>query len=290
MIRQRLKDLGLEQKGLAIAAGVTESYVSQLLARKKAPPAPRRTDIYDRMELFLELPRGELARLAEMQRKEEKRAGEPAQPMFPELRELIFKKCLLDARAQIRTILEREPFGELERLVGQKFLDIARSVAAEEAPRGQWLRRVTRLSGKSPRQALAAIQKALAAKPYSVPVETFVPFLEPLIESWTMDLETFTLEIVLNRTMATHEKKRYEFVEVGLPRLSSFEAGLEEFLRDKTLSADLTLEERQFLKTLQPGRKKPTALYYYRELQNLRDPLHFRDTGDTPKSTARISR
>ena len=49
VIRHRLRELGLEQRGLATAAQVTESYVSQLLARKKAPPAPNRTDIYDKM-------------------------------------------------------------------------------------------------------------------------------------------------------------------------------------------------------------------------------------------------
>ena len=40
LIRRRLKELGLEQKDLAAAAKVTESYISQLLTRKKAPPAP----------------------------------------------------------------------------------------------------------------------------------------------------------------------------------------------------------------------------------------------------------
>jgi transcriptional regulator with XRE-family HTH domain len=35
VIRRRLKELGLDQKDLAAAAEVTESYISQLLARKK---------------------------------------------------------------------------------------------------------------------------------------------------------------------------------------------------------------------------------------------------------------
>jgi transcriptional regulator with XRE-family HTH domain len=43
VIKQRLEELGLEQRDLASAAGVTESYVSQLLTRKKAPPAADRT-------------------------------------------------------------------------------------------------------------------------------------------------------------------------------------------------------------------------------------------------------
>ena len=62
VIRRRLTELGLEQRGLAAAARVTESYISQLLTRKKAPPAPGCTDIYGRMDKFLQLPHGELAR------------------------------------------------------------------------------------------------------------------------------------------------------------------------------------------------------------------------------------
>jgi predicted transcriptional regulator len=45
VIRKRLENLGFEQKDLAAAADVTESYISQLLTRKKLPPAPDRTDL-----------------------------------------------------------------------------------------------------------------------------------------------------------------------------------------------------------------------------------------------------
>jgi hypothetical protein len=41
------------------------------------------------------------------------------------------------------------------------------------------------------------------------------------------------------------------------------------------LRGDATPEEIAFLKQLHFRRKRPTPLYYYRELQNLRDPLHF---------------
>ena len=53
VIRQRLEAFGLAQRELAQAAQVTESYISQLLTRTKAPPAPNRTDIYDKMDKFL---------------------------------------------------------------------------------------------------------------------------------------------------------------------------------------------------------------------------------------------
>ena len=71
VIKQRLEQLGFEQKDLAAAAEVTESYISQLLTRKKLPPAPDRTDIYEKMGKFLKLSSGRLAKLAELQRREE---------------------------------------------------------------------------------------------------------------------------------------------------------------------------------------------------------------------------
>src|SRR5256712_13832699 len=64
LIRHRLEELGLEQRDLAGAAPGTESYISQLLTRRKAPPAPTRTDTYEKMDKFLKLPRGKLVTLA----------------------------------------------------------------------------------------------------------------------------------------------------------------------------------------------------------------------------------
>src|SRR2546422_3866728 len=86
VIRHRLEELGLEQQDLARAARVTDSYISQLLTRKKAPPAPSRTDIYGRIDKFLKLPSGELAKLADLQRKEElkRELGEGPVPLRSE--------------------------------------------------------------------------------------------------------------------------------------------------------------------------------------------------------------
>src|ERR1700680_1713594 len=69
VIKKRLEQLGFEQKDLAAATEVTEYYISQLLTRKKLPPAPDRTDIYEKMGKFLKLSGDKLARLAELQRR-----------------------------------------------------------------------------------------------------------------------------------------------------------------------------------------------------------------------------
>ena len=113
LIKHRLTELGLDQKDLAAAAQVTESYVSQLLGRRKAPPAPARTDIYEKIGQFLKLPVGELSRLANVQRRLElrKKIVEPPVPLFEECRELILRKCDPERRAEVRRIFEKEPFG-----------------------------------------------------------------------------------------------------------------------------------------------------------------------------------
>src|SRR6185295_6087199 len=151
IIRQRLEEFGLEQRELARAAQVTESYISQLLSRRRAPPAPNRTDIYDKMDKFLKLPRGELARLADLQRKQELKkelALEPA-PLFREVREVLLRKCDADTVPQVRAIFEKEPFGDLERLVTQTLLDVVKGVARQELENDHWLHMVAELSHRS---------------------------------------------------------------------------------------------------------------------------------------------
>jgi len=279
LIQQKLAELGLEQRDLADAAEVTESYISQLLSRKKMPPASDRTDIYDKLGRFLNLPAGKLAGLADVQRKQElkKKIESPPVPLFSEVRELLLEKCKRDKRRQVRAIVEREPFGELERLITQKILDVVKAVAREELKRENWLRIVARESGRSYKQMRVAVLEFLDADVFNITPESCIAFLDPLIVSWDVDLASFGLEIDLNRRIAPVHLRKFEFVEREAGEPSDREPGLREFLKDRSLSADATPEEVAFLKRLrsQNGRR-PTALYYYRELQNLRDPLHFR--------------
>ena len=277
LVRQRLKDLGTEQRNLAAATQVTESYISQLLTGKKSPPAPDRTDIYDKMEAFLRLPVGTLATLAILQRTEalKRRLADPPAPLFKEVRELILRKCEPGKTQPIRAMFEKEPFGALERLVTQKLLDVVKRVTKEELDDETWLRQVARLTGRSYEQVRVIVLEFLEADIFTVSVENCVTFLDPLIESWDIDLATFGMEVILNRRLAPGHPKRFEFVEREPAPPVGEEPGFQAFLQDPTLRGDATPEEIAFLEKLQFGRKRPTPLYYYRELQNLRDPLHF---------------
>jgi len=287
VIKGRLEELGFGQKDLAAAAEVTESYVSQLLARKKLPPAPERTDIYEKMAKFLKLPSDRLSKLAELQRVEELKrdlAGPPA-PMFRETRELILRKCIPDKRDQISAIFEKQPFGELERLVTQKLLDVIKKVAKEELNSETWLHLVARLAGRSYEQLRVTLLEFLDTDVFSLSPENCVSFLDPLIESWDVDLTTFAMEIVLNRRIASGDPRKFAFVETGYDQ-PELEPGFQEFVKDRSLSGTATEEEMEVLKSLRFSGKHPTSLYYYRELQSLRDPLHFR----APKTKLRAEK
>ncbi len=292
VIKQRLEELGLEQKDLATATGVTDSYISQLLTRKKLPPAPDRTDIYDKIGKFLKLPSRKLSELVEHQRKDElKRSlADPPAPLLKEARELILRKCAPGKELEIRTIFERHPFGELERLVTEKLLAVVKGVAKEELESEKWLRLVAQLSGRTYEQMRVMILEFLDTDTLSVSVENCLTFLDPLIESWDIDLMTFAVEIVLNRRLAEGYPKRFEFVEKDAEQPFEEEQGLKEFLGDRTLSGDATEEETEFLRRLRFKGKSPTALYYYRELQGLRDPLHFRSSAIQTPRTKKVGR
>jgi hypothetical protein len=278
VIRQRLAALGREQRDLARAAEVTESYISQLLTRKKAPPAPHRTDIYNKMDAFLQFPRGELARLAALQRREElqEKLGEPPTPLFQDMRALILRKCPPHKAPDLGAIFAKQPFGELERLVTHKLLDVVKNVAKEELGSETWLRSMARLSGRSYEQMRVIVLEFLDADIFNISQEHCVAFLEPLLESWDMDLATFGMDIVLNRRLVPEHLKQFAFVEQNPEDPSDQEPGLAAFLKDPALSGDATEKEIAFLKRLRFKGKHPTSLYYYRELQNLGDPLHFR--------------
>ena len=277
VIRHRLQELGLGQRDLARAAQVTESYISQLLTRRKAPPAPNRTDIYDRMDNFLRLPRGELAKLAALQRKEDlkRELGDEPTPLFREVRELVLHKCKPDKAKDIRAIFETHPFGELERLVTLTLLDVAKEVARQELDNKYWLRMVAQLGGRSYEEMRVVVLEFLDTDLFHVSAENCVSFLNPLIESWDIDLATFGLDIVLSQRVAAGHVKRFEFVERESEPSGGAGSGLQKFLQNASLSGTATDEELAFLKRLRFNGKRPTALYYYRELQNLRDPLHF---------------
>src|SRR5438046_5691493 len=232
------------------------------------------------MDKFLKLPSGELAKLADLQRKEElkRELGDEPAPLFHEVRELILRKCNPEKQKHVRAIFERQALGELERLVTQTLRDVVKRVAKDELDNDYWRRMVAQLSGRSYEEMRVVVLEFLDTDIFHLSAENCVAFLDPLIESWDIDLATFGLEIVLNHSVVPGQAKRFAFVEQEVAQPVGDEPGLKEFLQDSSLSGPATAKDVEFLKRLKFEEQGPTPLYYYRELQSLRDPLHFRTT------------
>jgi transcriptional regulator with XRE-family HTH domain len=278
-IKSRLEELELEQKDLAASAQVTESYISQLLARKKVPPSAGRTEIYARMSRFLRLPEDELLKLANLQRRErlKKILAEQPTPLYAQCRDLVLAKCAAGRRREVRVIFERESFGELERLVTQKLLDLAKTITRDHLRDEERLKTMAHLTGQTPDQVREHSRRFVESEAFQVSEEICAASLRVLIESWDVDLKTFRIDVIPNRKLVPGGRKRFEFTEVGPDPLPAVEPGLQEFLSNEGMSGDATAEELAFLKALKFNGRRPTHLYYYRELQNLRDPLNFGD-------------
>jgi hypothetical protein len=270
VVRQRLAELQLGQRELANASDVTESYISQLLGRKKLPPLPNRTDIYDKMSSLLGLPREELARLATLQHRDElDRAWHgPVEARFGPMRELILSKCRRHQKS-MRGIFEKDPFGELERLITRTLIEVIRDEARSHARDPHWLQSLAATAGQSYRKMRVQLIDLLDSDP-TASIGDFTPFVDPLIRSWDFDVESFTLVVHLT----AGAPRRFVFGEDAIERRAAHPAGLRAFLRDERLSAGVTDAEIAILRSLRVP--SATAVFYYRILQNLRDPLNFK--------------
>jgi len=272
VVRQRLEKLGLGQRDLASASEVTESYISQLLGRKKLPPLPNRTDIYDKMSGLLGLPREELARLAALQHRDaiDRTWRGSADARFGSIRELILGKCNRRNQKQMRTLFEKDSFGEMERLITRTLVDVVRDEARAHARDEAWLRTIAEASEQSYAKMRVRLIDLLDNDP-TASIGDFTLFIEPLIRLWTFDTEAFVLQVRL----ASGLGRTFVFGEdVQQKTTTTDPAGLRAFLRDTRLSSGVTAEEMQVLRNASVP--SGNAVYYYRILQNLRDPMNFR--------------
>lgn len=277
LVRSRLAMLGHGQKDLARAAQVTDSYISQLLTRRKAPPARDRTDIYRKMESFLQLEPGELGRLAENERAQviKRKLGQAPEPLFQEFRDLVLSKCEPETRDEVHAVFAGQPFGTLEQLVTRTLLGVVQRIARQELDSESWIRLAARVGGRSHEEMRVIVLEFLDTDVFQVSNENCAAFIDPLVESWNVDLDSFRLDVTLNRSLVENSRRTFTFVESMQAEDSGEESGFADFLEDTTLSGDVTEEEVRILRHQRLGGRRPNKLYYYRALQSLRDPLHF---------------
>ena len=157
---------------------------------------------------------------------------------------------------------------------------MAQGPAREELRIEEGLRLMAELSGRSYEQ-MRAIIEFLDTEVFHVSIESCVSFLDPMIDSWDIDLKIFSIEIILNPRLAPASLKRFDFVEIAPEALLAIEPGFEQFLKDKSLSGDATEEEIEFLKMLKFKGRRPAPIHYYRKIAKSKGSTSFPAFGAT---------
>ena len=281
-LSHRLSELGIKQSDLAKAAQVTPSYISQILRGKKRPPSPARTDFYDRIEKAVRLQKGTLSALVNAETKMEAAPNTAAspQPLFPDVRAVILKKCDNESAEHVREVFERRSFGVVERIVAKKLLGVAKRAIRNSVEREGWIDELANSTGYSRKELQKATETTLSSDLLSADSAVLALVLDLFIDRWNIDFSTFTVEISTDRKLTPGYEKIFELTETEEQFPGDSQPGFRNFLSHPTLSGDATDSEIDFLRRLKFGRKNPTALFYYRALQNLRDPLHFEQPED----------
>src|SRR6185503_11046042 len=177
-------------------------------------------------------------RLVEIERADElkRKLALAPQPLFRGFRDLLLGKCAPQRRAEVRAEFEREPFGVLERMVARSLLTAVQSVARRELDSEDWLRLAATVGGRSLEQMRVLVLEFLDAEVYDVSNESCTAFLDPLVESWDVDLDSVRLEITLRRELVADPVRQFAMVEQPAPAAGArLPAAFAEFLEDGVL-------------------------------------------------------
>jgi plasmid maintenance system antidote protein VapI len=194
LLERRLKELDRSSAELAEAAQVPTTYINDLIAGRRQPPLPSRTDIYKRMTTYLGLGRNELEVSAQYERNSTK--DDAALPAKPAVRRLLLSLCkaetaerLTDKKNAASTALLT---GLMDRLLNVAQMEVRRVLLDSAA-----IRVAAEQSGTSSNDMRFAVLEFLDATAASLTAHQVDRFVKPRIVEWDADPEQGVLKVVL---------------------------------------------------------------------------------------------
>jgi hypothetical protein len=190
---------------LATAVQVPEWYVDDLLSGRRLPPAPDRTDIYDKITRYLRLHRNELADRAEAQRAE---VVQTRRRPVPRVRELLLELCdPIKIRALGRHLIGRDG-AELERVIAERILSVAKSFVGRQLEDEVGVRAAAKREGVNYLDMRIRMLDFLDARADTLTPAHHAHFVRPRIATWDIDVKTKAMRIVLRSQEPRPGQKR----------------------------------------------------------------------------------
>lgn len=193
LVRRRLRELKRTPRELAEAMRVTEAYVADLVAGRRRPPAPG-SDLYAPMGKFLRLHRNDLPTCA---RAERSTVGTRLRRPAPEVRRLLLELCLPGKARLLGRRLAKSDGAELECLIVQRLLEVARGFVSRQLEDEVGLRVAATREGRSYLDVRMRLLEFLDVTADSVTARDCEDFVRPRIASWDIDMDTRAMRIVL---------------------------------------------------------------------------------------------
>jgi len=207
LVRRRLKELKRTPRELAEAVQVSEDYVADLLAGRRAPPAPGRTDLYDRMTKFLRLHRNDLPTCAKVERES---MGTKQKRPDPKVRALLLALCEpVKCKKLDRRFAKRDQeTAQLDRLIAQRLLEVAQGFVRRQLDDEVGIRVAANREGVTYLAMRMRLLEFLDCTVETLTAGDYDLFIRPRIGFWDIDLETQAMRIVLRSQEPAPRQRR----------------------------------------------------------------------------------
>jgi hypothetical protein len=201
-LRRRLKELHRTPRELADAVQVPPEYIEDLIAGRRRPPLPGRTDLYEKMTRFLRLGRNDLTTCARAEREATIKQGVGN----AEVRDLLLGLCEPATAKVLSRRLSRKGSTEMDALV-QRLIEVAQGSVRRMLDDEIALRIAATQVGTTFIAMRLRVLEFLDATVETITASDYEEFIRPRVGKWDIDLETGVMRVVL-RAQEPRERPR----------------------------------------------------------------------------------
>jgi hypothetical protein len=205
LLQRGLRETEQSAADLAEAVQVPHEYMADLIAGRRRPPRPERTDLYEGITSFLRLGRNELAGCASAELAVTAPPGGSGPPA--KVRRALLELCEPATAQKLERDRTKQGTARLTDLI-QRLLDVAQRAVRRKLNDQVTLRVAARQGGSTYVAMRFKVLEFLDATADTVTSDHVTGFIQPLIAFWDADFETGVLRVVMRPNEAQERQHR----------------------------------------------------------------------------------